>query len=277
MNIMRTTNLLINCLLLGLMACRQEAGPKGAPVFITADTTQRMPNTKEGVNAPNMINNAEGLYPLRALMNRAGSGQTVINVLHIGDSHIKSGLYSQPFMQKLNSFYARRYNNKLFFNFQWFCKVGTKYADYNDLAELEQQLITTPPDLAIISLGTNDVFSGAVRNNFYQQVDRMVQKIRTLAPNACLLITTPPGAMKLNPSRGRYEAMPELEMAVNIIIKYCNDKKIAYWNLFGIMGGSYAVNSWVQQKLAAPDHVHYSAKGYAQFAGWLFEAFTKAI
>ena len=278
MNTMRTINLFINCLILGLMACRQEAAPKaGTPVFITADITHKVPAVKEDMTAPNMINNAEELYPLRSLMNRAGSGQTVINVLHIGDSHIKSGLYSQPFMQKLNSFYARRYNNTLFFNFQWFCKVGTKYADYNDLAELEQQLITTPPDLAIVSLGTNDAFSGASRNNFYQQIDRMVQKIRTLAPNASLLITTPPGAMKLNPSRGRYEAMPELENSVTTIIQYCNDKKIAYWNLFGIMGGGYVMNSWAQQKLAAPDHVHYSAKGYALFAGWLFDAFTKAI
>ena len=277
MNIMRTTILLINYLLFGLMACRQEASTKGMPVFITAETTQSVRNIRGGMNAPNLINNAEGLYPLRSLMNNAGSGQTVINVLHIGDSHIKSGLYSQPFMKSLNRFYAKRYNNKLFFNFQWFCKIGTKYADYNDLAELEQQLIATPPDMVIISLGTNDAFSGASRNNFYEQVDRMVQKIITLAPNAVLLITTPPGAMKMNAARGRYEAMPELETAVSTIIQYCNNKKIPYWNLFGIMGGSYAVNSWVQQKLTAPDHVHYTAKGYALFSGWLFDAFTKAI
>lgn len=236
-------------------------------------------NYKEvpGYQLGNVINNAWALNGLQQLIRRADTVQTLVNVLHIGDSHIKSGFYSQPFMVKLNEYYAERYHSNLFFNFQWFCKVGTKYSDYNDLAELDDQLVSGQPHLVIISLGTNDAFSGSSKTNFYQKIDHLVQKIHSLAPKASLLVTTPPDALKLNPRRKLYEALPELLNVVNTITRYCIDNKIAFWNLHQVMGGSYSINRWVAEKLAAQDHVHYTPQGYGMFSQWLFEAFTKTI
>ena len=114
----------------------------------------------------------------------------MLNVLHIGDSHIKSGLYSQPLMQKLNDYYTSKKRGNLFFNFQWFCEIGTKYSDYNDLAELDSQLSKTKLNLVIISLGTNDAFSGSSRINFYEKIDHLVQKIKALSPKASYYYAT---------------------------------------------------------------------------------------
>lgn len=224
----------------------------------------------------NQINNGFGLQPIRDKMNQVDSVLTMIKVLHIGDSHIKSGYFSQPFMEKLNAYYAQKYKGNLFFNFQFFCKTGTKYSDYNDLAELDEQLITEKPDLVIVSLGTNDAFSGSARVNFYEKVNHLVTKIKTLSPGASILLTTPSGALKKDRS-GIFRALPDLQNVANTIVRYANEHGIAYWNLHQIMGGDYAINDWYLRKLAAADRVHFTANGYNLLSDWLFEAFTGCL
>jgi len=225
----------------------------------------------------NQITNAYGLQPLKNKLRRADSSLSLIKVLHIGDSHVKSGYFSEHFMERLNAFYAQRYRGNLFFNFQVFCKIGTKYSDYDDLAELDNQLIRERPDLVIISLGTNDAFSGSSRTKFYEKIDHLVAKIKTLSPQAVILFTTPSDALKKNPVTGVFTALPDLEYVVSVIVKYANDHKMAYWNLHQIMGGSYSINTWFQRKLAAPDRIHFNGKGYNMFADWLFEAFAASL
>ena len=225
----------------------------------------------------NQIMNAYALRPLKNKMRRADSVLSLIKVLHIGDSHVKSGYFSEHFMERLNAFYAQRYRGNLFFNFQVFCKIGTKYSDYDELAELDNQLIRERPDLVIISLGTNDAFSGSSRTKFYEKIDHLVNKIKTLSPQAAILFTTPSDALKKNPATGVYLALPELEYVVSVIARYANDHGLAYWNLHQVMGGSYSINNWYQRKMAAPDRVHFTGKGYNMFADWLFEAFAASL
>jgi len=225
----------------------------------------------------NQIMNAYELQPLKNRMRRADSSLALIKVLHIGDSHVKSGYFSEHFMERLNAFYAQRYRGNLFFNFQVFCKIGTKYSDYDELAELDNQLIRERPDLVIISLGTNDAFSGSSRTKFYEKIDHLVNKIKTLSPQAVILFTTPSDALKKNPLTGVFMALPDLEYVVSVIVKYANDHKLAYWNLHQVMGGSYSINTWFQRKMAAPDRIHFNGKGYNMFADWLFEAFAASL
>ncbi len=257
-------------------ACSSINAGNDQPSLLKAKADTVVTNTTAPqLQLGNTITNSNALYGLKTIVNKSDSGFRVLNVLHIGDSHIKSGLYSERFMQKLNNYYGQKRKGKLFFNFQWFCKIGTKYSDYNELAELDNQLVKSNPNLVIISLGTNDAFSGSSRTNFYVKIDHLVKKIQTLSPRASILITTPPDALKN--TGGYFAALPELANVVNTITRYCSDKNIACWNLHQIMGGTYAINSWYLQKLAAPDRVHYSAKGYEKFAQWLFDAFVKSM
>lgn len=224
----------------------------------------------------NIITNCNSLYACRKIINSFDNTSLhLVNVLHIGDSHLKSGFYSEPLMQKLNNYYGPLKNGNLFFSFQQFCKTGTKYSDYNDLAELDSQLVKSKFNLIIISLGTNDAFSGSSQKNFYEKIDNLVLKIRNLSPMSSILITTPPDALKN--VNGTYTILPEFINAVNVILKYCKDKSIACWNLYQIMGGAYTINNWYLQKLASPDRIHYTAKGYDKFSQWLFEAFVNCM
>ncbi len=235
-------------------------------------------STSVSVNQPgNAITNCYGLQAIRNKIRRSDSSMVLIKVLHIGDSHVKSGYFSQPLMEKLNAYYARKYHGNLFFNFQIFCKIGTKYADYGGLAELNNQLVREKPDLVIISLGTNDAFSGSSRVHFYEKVDHLVTKIRSLSPMATILLTTPSDALKKQPLTGVYSALPELQAVADIIRKYANDHGIACWDLHQLMGGAYSINTWMQRKMVEPDRVHFTARGYMMFADWLFQAFISCM
>ena len=238
---------------------------------------QNIQNMSAGVQFGNQINNGTALQVMKKKFRRFDSAMALIKVLHIGDSHVKSGFFSEHFMERLNAFYAQRYRGNLFFNFQIFCKIGTKYSDYDELAELDNQLMREQPDLVIISLGTNDAFSGSSRVKFYEKIDHLIQKIKRLSPQATVLFTTPSDALKMNPLTGSYSTLPELQFVVDTIIRYANDHGMAYWNLYQIMGGPYSINNWFQRKLAAPDRIHFNQKGYAQLADWLFEAFTASL
>ncbi|UAY52425.1 DUF459 domain-containing protein [Ferruginibacter albus] len=230
-----------------------------------------------GQNIGNQIMNEQELKPIKEKINNADSLPTLIKVLHIGDSHIKGGVFSQQFMEKLNNYYTGKYHGNLFFNFQWFCKIGTKYSDYNELAELDKQLKEEHFDLVIISLGTNDAFSGSSKTNFYEKIDHLVSKIKRLSPAACILITTPSDALRYNKQRGAYLSEPEIKNVTNTLIKYADEHAVAYWNLHQVMGGEYSINSWVQKKLAQPDRIHFTPKGYTILADWLFTAFINSM
>ena len=224
-----------------------------------------------------IFNNPTALNALKNKISQAGSSLVSIKVLHIGDSHVKSGYFSEPFMEKLNSYYAQKYSGNLFFTFQWFCKTGTKYSDYSDLEELNAQLESESPDLVIISLGTNDAFSGSSRIRFYDKIDHLIKKIRLLSPQSSILITTPPDGLKYNNITGVYTRVPELQDVVRTLVKYANDNFIAYWDLNQLMGGAGSMNIWAERGLGAADRVHFTQKGYGLFANWLFESFINTF
>ena len=244
---------------------------------IETDTLPQ-PNNLFGLqHGINKIYNAGGIGGLKIKMRKSNSQLTVIKVLHIGDSHIKAGYLSETFINKMNGWYGETLQKNIFFNAQSFCKTGTKYADYAELAELDQQLISDKPDLVIISLGTNDAFSGSSKIKFYDKVHHLVNKIKTLSPASILLLTTPADALKKNNRTGVYEALPELQYVVSVIISYANDHHIAYWNVHQLMGGNYSINNWVSKKLAAPDRVHFTQEGYTIIGTLLFEALKNSL
>lgn len=228
-------------------------------------------------NFDNQIYNPDELNLVKQRIQMANTALTLIKVVHIGDSHVKSGFFSEVFMQKLNNYYGQKYNGRLFFNLQTVCKIGTKYTDYDQLPELTAQLKNELPDLVIISLGTNDAFSESSETVFYQKVDHLVAKVKVVSPNSAILITTPPDGLKFNKARGIYVALPEIEHVTNVLIKYANDHGIAYWDLHQVMGGTNSMNSWYQKKLAMPDRVHFNAQGYGILAQSFFEAFITSM
>ena len=65
-------------------------------------------NNMSGGQFNNSIINGYALQSIKNKIRKADSSLVLIKVLHIGDSHVKSGYFSQTFMEKLNSYYAEK-------------------------------------------------------------------------------------------------------------------------------------------------------------------------
>lgn len=44
------------------------------------------------------------------------------------------------------------------------------------------------------------------------------------------------------------------------------------WDMFTVMGGLGSIDKWYRNGLAAPDRIHFNAKGYGIAAGLMFSA-----
>jgi lysophospholipase L1-like esterase len=145
---------------------------------------------------------------------------------------------------------------------------GAEYRHYNVSKYFTQQLTYLNSDLIIVSLGTNEAYPLGFDNDYFRRsMDSLITNIKILNPNAAIIITTPADSFR----RGRKGKVknPDMKVAHEIIITYCKQHQIAYWNLYDIMGGYGSMAKWYTVKLAAKDRVHFSGKGY-QIQGDLF-------
>jgi hypothetical protein len=119
------------------------------------------------------------------------------------------------------------------------------------------QLAYLEPDLAIISLGTNEAFPrGFEQVRFVSQLDSLVKQLRRAKPEVPILFTCPADSY-----RKKYKN-PDMKIARKSIVDYCMANNLAYWDLYEIMGGYGSMSKWKAKSLAAPDKVHFSRGGY---------------
>lgn len=148
---------------------------------------------------------------------------------------------------------------------------GAQVASYLKCGRLPQQLSTLSPNLVIVSLGTNDSYAPTFDSVlFCRQVMRLVSNIRSAAPNALLLFTTPSHNIykkqNLNLNAAR---------AAKTICALANELQFSVWDFNALMGAPENYYEWQQLGLALNDGIHFSAKGYQLQAELLFSAFEK--
>ncbi|MGN7821746.1 GDSL-type esterase/lipase family protein [Chitinophaga sp. 22536] len=165
---------------------------------------------------------------------------------------------------------------------------GAMYQQYNDLnSVLLAQLAVFHPRLVIISLGTNEAYGRFDPLAFREEIDKTVQLIREQAPAASILLTTPPDCMravkkavrkKISKKKYRtyyttsYYPNPYIAMATQQITGYARQHGIACWNFNAVNkaeAGRFA-GGW------APDHIHFSTKGYQLQGQLLYEALQQS-
>ncbi|NSL89923.1 GDSL-type esterase/lipase family protein [Chitinophaga solisilvae] len=165
---------------------------------------------------------------------------------------------------------------------------GAMYLHYNDLNNTVMAgLSALKPSLIIISLGTNEAYSRFDPLQFRNEIDRMVQLIRSQRPEAAILLTTPPDCMRAvrkavrkKVSKRKYKTFyttayypnPYIAMVTQQITGYARQHGIACWNF-------NAVNKAQSDRFAggwASDHIHFSVKGYQLQGQLLYEALQKS-
>lgn len=145
---------------------------------------------------------------------------------------------------------------------------GSEYRHYTMSQHFIEQLTYLNSDLIIVSMGTNEGFSkGFNKDVFYQQIDSLINSVKQNNPKASLILTTPGDSYRRSRKGGVKN--PDMKTDKETIINYCINNKIAYWDLYEIMGGFGSMGKWYSAKLSAKDRVHFNGKGY-QIQGILF-------
>lgn len=147
---------------------------------------------------------------------------------------------------------------------------GAKYEQYN-LAELFwKQLPILDADLYIISLGTNEAQTANYDESlFLKSVDQFVNSIKSISPNAEILITTAIDSYK----KGRPNK--ELQLLNQSLVRYCKQNNIALWDAYRITLGYGAARHWLRKGLLSKDKVHFTKEGYQLQGNLLLQCLLK--
>lgn len=147
---------------------------------------------------------------------------------------------------------------------------GARYDQYNTADLFWQQLPVLQADLYIISLGTNEAQAAAFsEQSFIAGLDEFIEKLKTSAPGASILITTAPDSYK---RRHFNTVLRQLNVS---LAAYCNKNHIPLWDLYSITGGYGSAYSWARRGLMSRDRIHFTADGYKLQGNLLLSALGK--
>ncbi len=145
---------------------------------------------------------------------------------------------------------------------------GAHFSDYTKSPLFFKQLKVIQPDLVIISLGTNEGANIKItEDEMATSVTSMVQGIRDLNPQTCILIATPTDDY----FRKKYKN-PYLESVQRALIKTAAQENVACWDMYGITGGYGSCTEWRKAALLQRDGVHFNKQGYALQGELLYKA-----
>ena len=150
---------------------------------------------------------------------------------------------------------------------------GASVKSYLRCIDFEQQLSLIQPDLVIFSIGINDAYEEDFsKESFYNNYDTLIQKIKTINPNTAILLTTNNDSyyMRKYPNKRALEVREKM-------LQLAQNKDLALWDMFQVMGGLNSIKDWQKNKLAKNDLIHLTYDGYNLIGDLLFEAFMKSF
>ena len=146
---------------------------------------------------------------------------------------------------------------------------------YLEAGYFERDLALYPPDLAIISLGTNDAnipYKKFKPEVFRRRLEHFIEKIKKTNPQAAIVLTVPNDAYY----RRRY---PNANVARvrRIILETGRRYGYPVWDLYAIMGGRGSSRTWMKNGLMKRDLIHFTREGYHLISDLLFQAILTSI
>lgn len=163
-------------------------------------------------------------------------------------------------------------NNRPGFRYHALGVNGAKTGSFNRCSMLEHQLRFLKPDLAILSLGTNDTHDSAfTAEKYFNSYDTLIQAIKRVNPNVAIIITMP------NNSYVRKNIENKNLVAAEQVIKdLCAKHDAVYWNFYRIMGGPKSALIWARNNIMKKDLVHFNREGYWIKGDLFYKAFMNS-
>lgn len=95
--------------------------------------------------------------------------------------------------------------------------------------------------------------------------------LRKANPDACFITIGPADMSKR--INGNMQTYPYLEDVRDALKEASFENDCAYWDMYSAMGGKNSMPSWVKERLAGPDYIHFTRNGAEKIA----EIFTQAL
>lgn len=143
-----------------------------------------------------------------------------------------------------------------------------------DDALYREHIAHRAPDLVVLAYGTNEAGDKDVPIEDYERELRdVVGRLRSTAPGAsCLLIGPSDRPEKL--ADGTYAARGRVPQIIEAQRRTAHAMGCGFFDLVAFMGGPMSMVQWAAAVPAfgAPDHVHYTRRGYEALGDTLFDA-----
>lgn len=197
---------------------------------------------------------------LQAAVQRANNGGRPLTVVQFGDSHVAANTLPESIKSQLNMIAPT--------DFQAVAKggVSSNYPSLHAQEWLEGPIKGKQPDLVIISFGTNDANAPYNDSQFKGRYQKLINEIKQRSPNtAIMVVSAADGSIKGRPLQG-------IDGVVNAQRELAEKNGLMFLDLRAKMGGPGSINRWRQEKLAAPDLVHFSPAGYRKIGEMTVDA-----
>jgi len=244
------------------------------PYKLTPDTIAvqvLFPEAFKHTKPNTIINNGNVLKPIMERLHRLrlGMSEDTLRIVHIGDSHVRGRIFPRTVGTKLSEIFGAISYTDMGVN-------GATCLTFTHPDRIEA-IVEMKPEMLVLSFGTNESHNKRYNTTVhYHQMDELVKLLRSRLPNTPILLTTPPGSYESFRQRRRrrtYSINPRTVTAVNTIRKYGQDRKLAVWDMYTVVGGKdHACTNWWDAGLIRPDHVHYIPDGYILQGELLFKA-----
>jgi lysophospholipase L1-like esterase len=109
-------------------------------------------------------------------------------------------------------------------------------------------------------------------DNFGKEFLRNMKRIRSLCPQASILVIGPSDMSKnIDGKMQTYTNLPDVRDALKSAVFEIGG---AYFDIYEVMGGKNSMPSWVESNppLAAKDYIHFSPRGAAKVAEIFYES-----
>jgi len=150
---------------------------------------------------------------------------------------------------------------------------GTRFTrvESNSIKSMFQLLNTR---LILMEFGGNMMPSVAGQKSidkYKEEFSAQLAYMRKVNPGACIITIGPADMSKR--INGEMQTYPYLEEVRDALKAASFENGCAYWDMYSAMGGRNSMPSWVKERLAGPDYIHFTPNGAEKIA----EIFTQSL
>jgi lysophospholipase L1-like esterase len=221
-------------------------------------------SSPQKVPMPFFINKANNYFEVgneqdfSRFMSRWNTLDAPIKILHIGDSHVQSGIGPQVSSHVLqNERKAIIYRSKGL--------NGATLQEVDKVLNLERELRDFNPDLVVLDFGSNELHNRhlALPSSLEGAMEKAISRIRAIQPDVVIVFAAPQDMKVKN-----QHTVSVQDYIINMRRIALNNRCLL-WDWHRVAGGVGAMKSWYTNGLARADFVHLAAKGY-RIKGELF-------